>query len=137
MVLISGLMIEPGHARGGVQSRAVSDECIRSTYRPDPVSHSVRKAATEPMDDPTDAQDEVRLDVLRRLAEQAMSDPDFRTIARDDLERALIEFGYDLNERELKLVLRFRAALAEAGVDLSLVDVIHDQALAELLHEYR
>jgi hypothetical protein len=89
------------------------------------------------MDDPTGAQDEVRLEVLRRLAEQAMSDPDFRAIARDDLERALTEFGYDLNERELKLVLRFRAALAEAGVDLSLVDVIHDQALAELLHEYR
>jgi hypothetical protein len=61
---------------------------------------------------------EIRMDVLRRLAEQAMSDPDFRDVARHDLATALNRYGYDLNEREMALVLRFRDALEEAGVDL-------------------
>lgn len=64
--------------------------------------------------------DEIRMDVLRRLAEQAMTDPDFRAVARHDLDAALRQYGYDLNERELMLVHRFRAALEEAGIDLFL-----------------
>lgn len=60
--------------------------------------------------------------LLLKLAEQAMSDLDFRAVARVDLERALADYGYELNPRELALVLRFRQALAEAGVDLSLTD---------------
>jgi hypothetical protein len=61
---------------------------------------------------------EIRMDVLRRLAEQAMSDPEFRDVARHDLVKALDRYEYDLNEREMALVLRFRDALEEAGVDL-------------------
>jgi hypothetical protein len=61
---------------------------------------------------------DIRMDVLRRLAEQAMSDPDFRDVARHDLVKALDRYEYDLNEREMALVLRFRDALEEAGVDL-------------------
>ena len=30
----------------------------------------------------------VRIEVLRRLAEQAMNDVEFRSVARDDLEQA-------------------------------------------------
>ena len=63
---------------------------------------------------------EIRLPVLKRLAEQAMSDHAFRVAARDDLDAALIANGYRLNEAELPLVHRFRDALAEAGVDLAL-----------------
>jgi hypothetical protein len=66
--------------------------------------------------------DPVRMPLLLKLAEQAMSDLEFRAVARVDLERALSEFGYELNPRELALVLRFREALAEAGIDLSLTD---------------
>jgi hypothetical protein len=63
---------------------------------------------------------EIRLPLLKRLAEQAMSDHEFRLAAREDLDRALIQYGYHLNSTELPLVHRFRDALAEAGVDLSL-----------------
>lgn len=73
------------------------------------------------MDESTTAQIDVRVELLRRLAEQAMTDPAFRAMARDDLDRALSAHGYDLNERELALVRRFRATLADAGVDLDLV----------------
>jgi uncharacterized protein (UPF0264 family) len=66
--------------------------------------------------------DPIRMPLLLKLAEQAMSDLDFRAVARIDLERALADFGYELNARELALVLRFRQALAEAGIDLSLTD---------------
>jgi hypothetical protein len=76
--------------------------------------------------------DDVRIDVLRRLAEQAMSDPAFRAVARDDLLLALDQFGYELNPRELELVLRFRAALAEAGIDLFLEERMDDQYLTLL-----
>src|SRR5215207_1795753 len=78
--------------------------------------------------------DEIRMDVLRRLAEQAMSDLDFRAVARHDLMAALEQYGYDLNERELALVLRFRAALEEAGVDLFLTQRLTD-ADKELLRQ--
>lgn len=67
---------------------------------------------------------DVRMGVLKRLAEQAMSDRDFRAIAGKDLDQALRQHGYDLNPRERQLVGRFRAALEEAGVDLFLKDEI-------------
>lgn len=69
-----------------------------------------------------DNHDDIRMDVLQRLAEQAMSDPDFRAVARHDLLGALEQYGYALNEREMTLVLSFRAALEEAGVDLFLAE---------------
>lgn len=63
---------------------------------------------------------EIRIPILKRLAEQAMSDAAFRAEARDDLDAALASHGYQLNEAELPLVRQFRDALANAGVDLSL-----------------
>lgn len=63
---------------------------------------------------------EIRLPLLKQLAEQAMSDPGFRAVARVDLDRALREYGYDLNDQEQTLVRRFRESLEEAGVDLFL-----------------
>lgn len=51
-----------------------------------------------------------------------MSDPDFRAVARHDLTGALSQFGYDLNEPELDLVLKFRAALEDSNVDLALAE---------------
>ncbi|MGE3798443.1 MAG: hypothetical protein AB7G88_11465 [Thermomicrobiales bacterium] len=75
---------------------------------------------------------DVRVDVLRRLAEQAMSDESFRAVARVDLMDALQQFGYELSERELDLVLRFRDALAEAGIDVFLQEPL-DPAYLDLL----
>jgi hypothetical protein len=75
---------------------------------------------------------EIRMEVLQRLAEQAMSDPDFRAVARHDLLGALKQYGYDLNERELALVLRFRAALEEAGVDLFLAEKLGPEYVEQL-----
>lgn len=69
-------------------------------------------------------QDDIRMSVLKRLAEQAMSDQEFRSIAGRDLDEALRIYGYDLSPRERDLVGRFRAALEEAGVDLFLKDEI-------------
>jgi len=66
------------------------------------------------------ANDEIRVPILKRLAEQAMSDHAFRIAARGDLDAALVAYGYNLNAVELPLVHRFRDALAEAGVDLAL-----------------
>lgn len=63
---------------------------------------------------------EIRLSLLKRLAEQAMSDPEFRAMARVDLDHALREYGYELNDQEHGLVRRFRDSLEEAGVDLFL-----------------
>jgi len=74
-----------------------------------------------------DYADEVRVDVLRRLAEQAMSDEAFRAVARVDLMDALSQFGYELTEKELELVLRFRDALAEAGIDVFLQERMDPQ----------
>lgn len=72
--------------------------------------------------------DAVRIEVLRRLAEQAMSDLEFRSVARDDLTLALRQFGYDLNDNEMALVLKFRAVLEDAGLDLFLTGEIEDHA---------
>ena len=69
----------------------------------------------------SDNQDEVRIPIMKKLAEQTMSDAEFRAVARDDLDGALVRYGYDLNDRERALVLQFRAALADAGVDLNLI----------------
>ena len=74
----------------------------------------------------------VRVEVLRRLAEQAMDDAGFRADARDDLPGALRRHGYDLNAAELALVLKFRASLAQSGLDLDLVEAV-DPATAEAL----
>jgi len=63
---------------------------------------------------------QVRRDVLVRLAEQAMRDPEFRALARDDLQGALKSYGYELNEDEWLLVSRFRQTLEDADIDLSL-----------------
>ena len=76
-----------------------------------------------------DYEPDVRVDVLRRLAEQAMSDAAFRDVAREDLMVALDQFGYELNDRELELVLRFRAALAEAGIDIFLQERMDERYL--------
>lgn len=73
-----------------------------------------------------DLDGEIRVDVLRRLAEQAMTDLEFRAVAREDLLAALDQFGYELNEPEMALVLRFRSALAEAGIDLFLEEPLSD-----------
>ena len=75
---------------------------------------------------PSDAADPIRMDLLRQLAEQAMSDLAFREVARHDLSAALTRFGYDLNPTEMGLVLRFRDALEEAGVDLFLQGDLDD-----------
>ncbi len=80
---------------------------------------------------------EIRLPLLKRLAEQAMSDHEFRLAARDDLDRALLQYGYQLNDAELPLVHQFRDALAEAGVDLSLaselsLDIDDDMSIDDL-----
>jgi hypothetical protein len=39
------------------------------------------------------ANDEIRVPILKRLAEQAMSDHAFRVAAREDLDAALIHMG--------------------------------------------
>lgn len=80
--------------------------------------------------------DDLRVPVLKRIAEQAMSDEDFRRAAAADLDSALAQWGYELNPRELELVHKFRATLAEAGVDLMLdknmdLDSIFDDATGE------
>jgi hypothetical protein len=77
----------------------------------------------------------VRIDVLQRLAELAMTDADFRAIARDDLPAALEKYGYELTASELALVIRFRRSLAEAGVDLDLVDGVGDERVVEVLEK--
>jgi len=63
---------------------------------------------------------EIRVEVLRRLAELAMTDAEFRAAARDDLHGALAAYGYRLNDDEMALVLEFRQALADDGIDLDL-----------------
>lgn len=63
---------------------------------------------------------EIRVPILKRLAEQAMSDPAFRAVARVDLDQALSDYGYSLNANEHSLVMSFRDTLEEAGVDLFL-----------------
>jgi hypothetical protein len=75
----------------------------------------------------------VRIEVLQRLAEQAMSDPAFRDEAREDLPGALLRNGYELTPQELSLVLRFRRSLEDAGVDLDLVTGMGDERLAGVL----
>lgn len=80
--------------------------------------------------------DELRVPVLKRIAEQAMSDEEFRRAAAADLDSALASWGYTLYPRELELVHKFRATLAEAGIDLMLaknmdLDSIFDDATGE------
>lgn len=77
--------------------------------------------------------DSIRIDVLQRLAEQAMTDAEFRDRARTDMPAALANYGYDLNAAEMALVLRFRRSLEEAGVDLDLVAGMGEERLADIL----
>ena len=77
--------------------------------------------------------DEIRIEVLKGLAEQAMSDAAFRAMAREDLTLALATYGYELNQREFALVARFRASLADAGVNLDLVDRLDPAELNRLI----
>jgi hypothetical protein len=79
-----------------------------------------------------DISGDVRIDVLQQLAEQAMTDLDFRAVARHDLEAALRQFGYDLNESEMELVLAFRRSLADAGIDLFLTEKVTPEQLAKI-----
>ena len=79
-----------------------------------------------------DLSEDVRIDVLQRLAEQAMSDLEFRAVARHDLEGALRQFGYELNESEMELVLAFRRSLADAGIDLFLTEKITPEQFAQI-----
>jgi len=72
---------------------------------------------------------EIRMPVLKRLAEQAMGDRVFRAEAARDLDAALLAYGYDLNARERELVLAFRETLAQAEVDLNLVREIDLDAI--------
>lgn len=74
----------------------------------------------------------VRIAVLQRLAEQAMSDPTFREQANANLESTLTQYGYDLLPQELALVLRFRRSLEDAGVDLDLVSSMGEAQLMAL-----
>lgn len=55
-----------------------------------------------------------------------MTDLEFRAVARDDLNAALAQFGYDLNPNEMSIVLKFRAVLEEAGLDLFLTGNLTD-----------
>jgi hypothetical protein len=73
---------------------------------------------------------QIRTPVLMRLAEQAMSDAAFRRAAADDLAKALADAGYALNEQEMALVMQFRTALRDAGVDVFL----KEQSLGDLRH---
>jgi hypothetical protein len=74
----------------------------------------------------------VRIEVLQRLAEQAMSDPAFRDEANANLESTLLQYGYDLRPQELALVLRFRRSLEDAGVDLDLVSSMGEAQLTAI-----
>ena len=79
---------------------------------------------------------EIRVPILKRIAEQAMSDETFRRAAAANLDAALAQWGYELYPRELELVHKFRATLAEAGIDLMLaknmdLDSIFDDATGE------
>jgi hypothetical protein len=85
------------------------------------------------MTHPAQPDAELRVELLRQLAELAMSNAEFRAKASVDLERALTEYGYDLNPRERALVLRFRKSLADAGVDLDLVNEIPEEQLTRFL----
>lgn len=72
---------------------------------------------------------ELRVPILKRIAEQAMSDADFRRAAAVDLDGALKNWGYELNSLELELVHQFRETLAEAGIDLMLAKNIDMESI--------
>jgi hypothetical protein len=85
------------------------------------------------MTQPAQPDGELRVDVLRQLAEQAMNDAEFRAKASADLEAALDEYGYALNPREHALVVRFRRSLADSGFDLDLVSELPPEQLSRFL----
>jgi hypothetical protein len=85
------------------------------------------------MDGTVDHHPEVRVELLRQLAELAMSDEIFREAALKDLDGTLVRYGYDLNPEERVLVHRFRTSLADAGIDLDIVRRYSDQQLNRLI----
>ena len=85
------------------------------------------------MDGTVEHHPEVRVEMLRRLAELAMSDEVFREAALEDLDGTLARYGYDLNAEERLLVHRFRASLADAGIDLDIVRRYSEQQLNRLI----
>jgi hypothetical protein len=85
------------------------------------------------MDSSAELPPQVRVDLLRQLAELAMSDEVFRASALEDLDGTLARYGYQLNADELALVHHFRATLADAGVDLDIVRRYSEQQLKRLL----
>lgn len=91
--------------------------------------HGADQCTIEGSDNMTN--DTIRLPLLKRLAEQAMTDSAFREVARDDLPQALEQYGYDLNERERAFVFRFRQALEDANVDLRLAKEVDLDALVD------
>lgn len=88
------------------------------------------------MTQPAQPDGEPRGELLKQLAEQAMSDAEFRAKASADLDSALTEYGYALNPREHALVVRFRKSLADAGVDLDLVNEIPEEQLTRFLRSH-
>lgn len=72
--------------------------------------------------------EQIRTPILMQLAEQTMSDAAFRAAAAEDLEQALADAGYALNDAEMGLVMQFRSALRDAGVDVFL----KEQSLSDL-----
>ncbi len=74
-------------------------------------------------------QNEVRMSLLKRLAEQAMSDQEFRAIAGKDLDGALERYDYELNERERDLVGRFHSGTRTTAENAGLASIpgAHDQ----------
>jgi hypothetical protein len=64
-------------------------------------------------------------DVLMRLTDRLMTDAQFRTRARADLDAALRDGGFQLSEDELAAVRAFHreaAGLGEAELDAALSD---------------
>ena len=67
----------------------------------------------------------MRDEVLMDLVDRALSDEQFRTAAKEDPERALADYGYDLDEDELEAVKELQSQVA--GLD----DAELERALAD------
>lgn len=65
----------------------------------------------------------MRDDVLMRLAERASGDAEFRARAREDLDGALRDYGFELVPEELAAIRELHARVAGLG----------DEELADLL----
>jgi hypothetical protein len=54
----------------------------------------------------------MRDDVLMNLVDRALTDPEFRTRAQEDLEGTLRAEGFDLSEEEMAAVREFHSQFA-------------------------